>query len=419
MPRLIALLLVLVSMVLLAMQNRSTSLPLVILSSETPAIPVGILLVSAICIGSFITVVLYGLVGLGRPPASKYRPMGQRVPYPDSPGSTTLPPSGPASSPSTSSSDSSYTPSTPYTSGSSSAFVSSPSPKKTTTPPATPSATPTDTPPNSPSTPIKDSGFKSHFGGNAPTPPVPESGPSTQASSTQAPSGPTAGTNDSNSVKKKFKQLGRKLRETVSPDQGDRKVGEDWGDLRGVNHLNSWDELEKEGAQQSGLFDFIKPGSNTRESASRIAGDIAAGWSNQPRTQAPNQQASGYDDGYGYPSGDRYSDRRYAGEPSGYEPTGYDELDQGWENFDHYDSPPPPRGDVEEKRVYGDSLYGSDSREEVYREGPYPEEGFPEEGFPEEGFPNELGPDGVYEADYRVIVPPSKPLNDDDDDYVG
>jgi len=214
--------------------------------------------------------------------------------------------------------------------------------------------------------------------------------------------------------------------------------------LRSVAHLDSWEKLEENRAKQPGLFDFVKPGSNTRENAARIAGDIAAGWRNQPRTQAPNQQASDYPEGYDYPQGAGsqagYGDNRYANPDTGYDRASYDELDpsydeldQGWENFDHYDSPPPPREGVAEKRVYGDSLYGSDSREEVYREGAYPrsdfsegdfpEEVFPEEGFPEEGFledpPNEMGPDGVYEADYRVIEPPSKPLDDDGDDVVG
>jgi len=209
MPRLITLLLLLVALAILAMQNLATSLPLVILSSETPAIPVGILLVGAVCIGAFITVILYGLVGLGKPPVSKYRPMGQRVPYPDSPGSTNLPPSGPASSPGvsasgSSSSSSSYTPSpTAYASGSSSAFVSGPSPQETTSKPASPSATPADTSQKPASTPVKDSGFKSHFGRNAPTPPTPDKGPSAKTPSTQASS--VSGPQDSaNSVKKKL-----------------------------------------------------------------------------------------------------------------------------------------------------------------------------------------------------------------------
>lgn len=60
--------------------------------------------------------------------------------------------------------------------------------------------------------------------------------------------------------------------------------------------------------------------------------------------------------------------------------------------------------------LYGDE-YGDPSGESAYSdsalaEGPEPDYdvGY-EEGFEEEG---------VYEADYRVIVPPSKPLDDDE-----
>ena len=55
----------------------------------------------------------------------------------------------------------------------------------------------------------------------------------------------------------------------------------------------------------------------------------------------------------------------------------------------------------------------------MYRDGLYGEDDFFEEGvYADENRPGEMGPDGVYEADYRVITPPSQPLDDDEDkDY--
>ncbi len=119
MPRLIVLLLIILVMAALAIQN-STAFPLVVLGSyTTPAIPLGLMLVGAVVLGSLITLILYGLIGLRRPPESKYRPIGSRVPYPASPGSTDLPPSGPAHQPPAAT----YSAPAPST-----AFVSEPSP---------------------------------------------------------------------------------------------------------------------------------------------------------------------------------------------------------------------------------------------------------------------------------------------------
>lgn len=399
MTQLIPLLLILASLTVLAVQNRSISLPLVILSSETPAIPVGLLLVVAVCLGALITLILYGLMGLIRPPESKYRPIGRRVPYPDDPGSTLS--SGPtgASSPS----DTVYNPADAAYSSSSSAFVSDPAPP---------------TAPNSPSNPTQDIWMPS------------ASEPSAQPRST---------INEAPHVKKKTKRTSDNPKKAKT----DRKIGNDWGDYRTAEHRNSWDLSEESNTaatgshagQPRGLFDFIRPGSQAHASASRLASDIAAGWTGHPREQT--YQTSGqpdydsdygggyggdenrdYDSGYdldGYGRSGNYAD---TGLPRGPAHPRYDDLDQGWENFDHYDTPPLPSDLDERKRVYGDSLYGHDNREGVYDERAYPEDDFPEGPYPEDDFPeeplNEMGPDGVYEADYRVIVPPSKPLDDSD-----
>lgn len=121
MVRLIVLLVVLAALVILAVQNLSTSIALVILSGQTAELSFGLLLVGAVCLGALITLLIYGLMSLRRSPESKYRPIGRPMPYPDSSGSTTLPASGPASG-----SSSTYRPVGPTTSSGSSAFVSDP-----------------------------------------------------------------------------------------------------------------------------------------------------------------------------------------------------------------------------------------------------------------------------------------------------
>ncbi|MEL7352280.1 MAG: hypothetical protein AAFN38_12710 [Cyanobacteria bacterium J06560_5] len=473
MPRLITLLFILIALAVLAVQNRANTLSLTLLSSETPEIPLGLLLVGAIGVGSLLTLILYGLVGVGRPPESKYRPMGKRVPYPDSPGSTNLPPSGPSS---TSPSDKPYRPqgATTYGSGST-AFVSEPSAPSPVTTPSSPVSPPQDRfvqdspvaanpsvaqdPPlqnradvSGPSSSAvsgdkapSDSGkspsdsaskapfgkgiantFKNHFGGQAPSPPVPDNAPS-----------PTPKTNidPATDVKKKTKFGGSFRKRPAEAAEPDRKIGDDWGDLRTVEHRNSWEAAEEDHrrGQKRGLFDFL-PGGAARDSANRLADDIAAGWQGYRSAQSPagatgyeedsrysasGYQDSRYEDAEGYRNqeyaaryqNDRYGDGQYGDQYGGqygdsqYRDSQYSDLDEGWENFDNYDDPPPrdASGAVDGKRVYGDSLYGN---EEDYPEGPYPEDPYPED--PE----SEMGPEGVYEADYRVIEPPSKPLEE-------
>ncbi|MEL7071566.1 MAG: hypothetical protein AAGN15_23360 [Cyanobacteria bacterium J06581_3] len=98
MPRLIILLLSVAALAVLALQNLATTVPLVVLGRTLLDIQLGVLLAISVGIGALLTLVLYGLVGLRRAATSKYQPMGRRVPYPDSSGST-LPPSGGPSGP--------------------------------------------------------------------------------------------------------------------------------------------------------------------------------------------------------------------------------------------------------------------------------------------------------------------------------
>ncbi|MGB3292493.1 MAG: hypothetical protein WBB01_05775 [Phormidesmis sp.] len=324
MIRVIILLLILAALVILAVQNFSTSVALVILSGKTAAIPFGLLLAGAVGMGALISLILYGLVGLRRSPESKYRPLGRRVPYPESPGDTSLPSSSPPYQP-------------PSTYGSSSAFVSAP-------------VTPQDAVGSPPATEYPGVPQDATYRPSQPPPPPPE--------------------------KKK------------SPPQSESdrdSSGGDWGELRTAAQRDSWDteggNAAADSSQKRGLFDFIRPGSGGGN-PDRLTDDIATGWD-----EAPAQSEYSSDD------------------HSRYDP-GYDDgLDRGWERFDSYDEAPPPvtENPAYERRVYQDGLYGAD-------------EFFEEPAYADENRPGEIGPDGVYEADYRVIIPPSQPLDDDLDD---
>lgn len=327
MTRLIILLLILAALAILAVQNLSTSVSLVILgSARTPQIPFGLLLLGAVCTGALITLVLYGLVGLRRSPESKYRPMGRRVPYPDSPGSTTLPDSGPPYS-------SASAGTTPYsTAGSSTAFVSEP----------TPQAPPRESSSAAPSSSYQ---YGSSYGeGPLPEPPFTvEEPPFTEG------------------------RIGDRTEKKKGSRQADsaqsRRTGDDWGEMNTAKQRDSWD-IESEGepgiaGAKQGFFDFIGIGSPPGRSTGRLAGG----------------------------AGDRDTD----------------DLDSGWENFEGYENSSPPL-DATGKRVYSDGLYGDDIG---------PHRHYEDEGYEDEGYED----DSVYEADYRVIVPPSQSLNDDEDDY--
>ncbi|CAN5618605.1 hypothetical protein BH23CYA1_BH23CYA1_00340 [soil metagenome] len=340
MPRLIVLLLILAALIVLAVQNLSPAVALVILSGKTIEIPFGLLLLGAVCLGALVTLLIYALVGLQRPPESKYRPMGRRVPYPESPGSTTLPNASPSSSSTGSQADPNYS--------RSSAFVSEPAPAQTV-------SSPQDSPPRTAHKPF------------VTPPPSRETPPS---------------------VKKKSDD---------DPTPRSRRTDDDWGDRRTPEQRNSWDAEDEDPSLRGsaaagqtpspkrGLFDFIRPG-NTRESPDRLADDIASGW------ESSADQASGYAED------DRYRRPSYQGDG--------DELDQGWESFDSYDNPPPPSAPGYTRRVYADGLYGADSDDIADDYADLDRDGV-----------DQMGPDGVYEADYRVIAPPTRPLDDDEEPY--
>jgi hypothetical protein len=393
MPRIILLLLILAALVILALQNLSISVSLVILgSSRTPEIPFGLLLVGALCMGALITLVLYGLVGLQRPPESKYRPLGRRVPYPESPGSVS-----PSGTP--------YSPASPYSSSTSSsprsgstAFVSEPK-------------VPQDTVPDSSqkSTQNRDSYNQSSF--------------STVASNH---SEPLPSPEPPFTVRKPpFFFRGDKPEKKKAKRQdplANARIGDNWGERRTAEHFSSWDEgssatqNSSASGQKRGFFDFIGIG-NPPPNTDQLTEDIAAGW-DENSGYAANDVARD-DRAYDYRAGDDYGyDNRYDNRSDSYD----EDLDSGWENFEGYDdsrasgndsyrpsdrrsdrysdaysdrySDRPSNRPLEngDKRVYRDGLYG-DRRDETFRD---------------EGYDD----DGVYEADYRVIVPPSKSLDE-------
>ena len=367
MPRLIILLLTLAVLAILTVQN-TTPVALVILGSTTlPAIPFGFLLLAAIGLGALLTLFLYGLVGLKRPPESKYQPMGRRVPYPDSPGSTTLPPSGPP----TSSPPYGAPPVDTYSAGSS-AFVSEPTSSPANDP--SPASVPQDTPPSG-----STGSGASYSSGDGPFIDLPRR--TVSESPVQADSTPSDKSSffSKETISKKKEEFRNRLGSAFgasttppgqsSPDRStqNRPIGEDWGEARTAAQRNTW------------------------------VGEDDGEYSDRPYDD-PSYDERTYDDRY---------DNRYATSPGPYADTSsqsqsyppyeasYDELDQGWEHFNDYDDPPPqrdrPHSDSDadyrpEKRVYQDGLYGYDSEEEGFRE-------------------------DVYDADYRVIVPPSKPLD--------
>lgn len=317
MIRVIVLLLILAALVILAVQNLATSVALVILGGRTAEIPFGLLLVGAVGVGVLVSLILYGLVGLRRSPESKYRPMGRRVPYPDSSGDTVRPPYQPAG-----------------TYSASSAFV--------TEPPVTPQ----------------------------------DSAPGSGAADSNIPPDTSYRPSPPPAVGQPFPEKKKTLRQNESDRYS--RAGDDWGEARTAAQRDSWDEggnASERSRPQRGLFDFMRPGG--QGNADQLSDDIATGWDEGPIR--PD-----------YPAGD---------DDSGYD----DDLDRGWEGFESYDEAPPLIEDpAYERRVYQDGLYDADDAGRA--------------DYADDNRPGEIGPDGVYEADYRVILPPSHPLDDDEVD---
>ncbi len=354
MTRLIILLLPVAALVVLAIQNRAPAIALNFLGGSLPAVSFGLLLAIAAGVGALITLLLYGLIGLRRSPERKYKPMGRRVPYPDSPGSGNLP-TNPAPS---------YPPTEPTTSSSTSAFVHGPAP--TVDPDPTPQDAPRDTYQDAP----RESYSRPYEG---PDEALYDSRNEIQSSSNRTPGSSFVGSLKSNLSSAKKKYLDR---------QGpvdERSVGDDWGELRTTEQINDWEAVAPSVVEE-GFDNLLQLGKSAGTNVGRIADDIASGWNNQTSANRPPTSQSEPD----YPQSEAYPAEPYD-----------DDLDRGWENFDDgYNNPALADASASgRKQTYGDSLYGQE---------PPPTD---------DEYVDEIGPDGVYEADYRVIVPPSKPLD--------
>lgn len=365
--RFIVLLLISAVLAVVTVQNLATPMALVILSGKTPAVPFGLLLLGATGSGAIVTLILYGLVGLYRPPESKYRPMGRRVPYPDEPESGFS-----DSEPAFGSGGGANIP-TPTYGGSASTFVSEPAPS------AYPQAYP-QAPAQPPQDTLRD-----------PIPPQAAGTPSPTPRSTVMEASP-AQISSPSTEKKKSKPafflsnpLNNRKKNPKNDPPAPPAIGDNWGELRSAAQRNSWEEeFEGKNDQKQGLFDFIRTG---------VTGNSAR------REQPP---------AYGYENDD--------------------DLDRGWENFDNYDDPPPLHGGTGEERyetrVYRDGLYDDDYEDSAYEDGSYDGRSYDDEPYDDQdsladldsdqASLNKIGPDGVYEADYRVIVPPARPLEDED-----
>ena len=339
--------------------------------------------------------------------------MGRRVPYPAGPSSPS-PASGPPTDSSFSSPTSSYS--------SSSAFVSEPQSKPIQDTPTSPSTAPNVPPSDSPSTQQSSytataSSFQDDFAeppnsyfrqSDSPTGTRSDRTPSASTPNTSTytpPSKPPAQESDSSLSQSAnaFVQkpiaglksvLGKKKDRKNAAEAPEKPIGDDWGQKRTKEHINSWDANESEPSKlEEGAKNLFNFGRNVGANAGRLAEDIASGWNNQNTNQpASRQEPSGNEQGYSSNYDPRYDDARYDNR--------YDDLDQGWENFDDYSE--PPSDEIGQKRTYTESLYDSDDR----RDSGYVEE---------DAIADEIGPDGVYDADYRVIEPPSKPLENDSD----
>ncbi len=140
------------------------------------------------------------------------------------------------------------------------------------------------------------------------------------------------------------------------------------------------------------------------QNANQLAEDIGSGWSGNNEPPSDQYIRDTRDDSYADDSLDQgweRPDASYA--QADYDRSGYDRSSYARPEYDPpgYDPSAYPRPEYE-KKVYGDDLYGvedADYEEEPIAEGPK----------------ELLDSDNVYEADYRVVLPPSRPLETDED----
>lgn len=79
MARSVTLFVIIGLLVVLAVQNTSPPIALVVLGGRTPPLPLSVWLLAAIASGAVTTLLLYGFANLSTPSRRSYRPMGQRI----------------------------------------------------------------------------------------------------------------------------------------------------------------------------------------------------------------------------------------------------------------------------------------------------------------------------------------------------
>ena len=346
MTQLIVFAAVVVILVILAIQNMTPLISLVLLGSTTITLPLALWLLVAIATGSILTMVIYRLAGSAS--SRSYRPLGQRV--------SMEPPSAERVSLRTDS----YADSRPRGRSEPRTSQSSAKPRS-----SQPFVAPSETP-------------------RAPKPPQNAQGGET-TQSTPASASKNAYDTDWESFK--------------APQQWN-----DWGERPDPKTVAS--EKSSQASQKTGFFGLKRP----PYSADASVSDIESGWEDYRETVPPVRGGSavddnldeiveGWDDEYG---GDPRNDYRRESRSRTQGPSreGYSGDDSSYDRQDYrenrYDEPPsrPPRNDFSDDSV-SDSIFDSDD---------------------DDLGPAQVGPDGVYEADYRVIIPPYQPLKDEDEE---
>ncbi|MEL6327138.1 MAG: hypothetical protein AAFQ61_09585 [Cyanobacteria bacterium J06626_23] len=309
MVRLVGLLFLVIVLVILALQNLSPTLTLVVFGSQTLTLPFSAWLLGAVAVGVFLTLLIYGLLGMRSPPRRPYRPLGQRI-RPET------------SEPDTHHSDARRYESSPYPSSYAAASSeSSPGPSRAV---SSGSETQTATPHDEP-------------------------------------------------------------RYENSEDAGD------WGTYSPPEQWEDWGQRPEPAASSEPAAP--RQGFRFRQdpySPDTVMDDIESGWEEgyeaptyDERTGGADYAGSAYDDRYDSRETDRY-------------PNDYSDLSDGWET----NAGATPRvyedGNLYQPDTSGE--YGSSERDETMGD-----------------IAAEDEPEDVYDADFRVIIPPYEPPNEEND----
>ncbi len=169
----------------------------------------------------------------------------------------------------------------------------------------------------------------------------------------------------------------------VQPDLAADADGEDWDSYRSPSQWEDWGQQPEPTAtaadttEQRG-FRFRQP----PYAADRAVDELGAGWEGYSDDPAYDEQ------GYDSRSYDTYAEQGGSSGQNSYSDD-YQDLASGWDD-----------GSTPQPRVHPDGyLYGQSDRDEAV-------------GPPLDDAPLEEGPEDVYDADFRVIIPPYEPDRD-------